>query len=398
MDNNKPETTEVDTNETVSTPLAKDDTSQTPKPATSVLKRAPRPSSRHRKLGSSWWVRLSIFISWLAASAAIAGCYWLYLQLNNQQTQQQDLVTHLSSIEARNQQLKQELQQSLSTPNQRITQLEQQQNDDAKAYQQLMSLQKAHKQLQERVAIVAQRSPNHWMASEAEYLVRMASRKIWLEKDPQTAASLLQAADNRIEAMKDPALHQLRKALAHDIAATQAMKTTDIAGSVYAIDAVIEQIANLPLNRVKTEISADPLTEPLTDSIDDWQTNLSKSFKQFVEGFITIRQRTTDLEPLLPIEQQWYLVENVRHKLLQAQFSLHNYDSQGYKNAIDYAQLWVKQYFDMSDRNTLNVLAQLDKLSGLTIESINAKQFQSTPLLQELITYGQMMPEEEPTL
>ena len=398
MDNNKPETTEVDTNETVSTPLAKDDTSQTPKPATSVLKRAPRPSSRHRKLGSSWWVRLSIFISWLAASAAIAGCYWLYLQLNNQQTQQQDLVTHLSSIEARNQQLKQELQQSLSTPNQRITQLEQQQNDDAKAYQQLMSLQKAHKQLQERVAIVAQRSPNHWMASEAEYLVRMASRKIWLEKDPQTAASLLQAADNRIEAMKDPALHQLRKALAHDIAATQAMKTTDIAGSVYAIDAVIEQIANLPLNRVKTEISADPLTEPLTDSIDDWQTNLSKSFKQFVEGFITIRQRTTDLEPLLPIEQQWYLVENVRHKLLQAQFSLHNYDAQGYKNAIDYAQLWVKQYFDMSDRNTLNVLAQLDKLSGLTIESINAKQFQSTPLLQELITYGQMMPEEEPTL
>ena len=398
MDNNKPETTEVDTNETVSTPLAKDDTSQTPKPATSVLKRAPRPSSRHRKLGSSWWVRLSIFISWLAASAAIAGCYWLYLQLNNQQTQQQDLVTHLSSIEARNQQLKQELQQSLSTPNQRITQLEQQQNDDAKAYQQLMSLQKAHKQLQERVAIVAQRSPNHWMASEAEYLVRMASRKIWLEKDPQTAASLLQAADNRIEAMKDPALHQLRKALAHDIAATQAMKTTDIAGSVYAIDAVIEQIANLPLNRVNTEISADPLTEPLTDSIDDWQTNLSKSFKQFVEGFITIRQRTTDLEPLLPIEQQWYLVENVRHKLLQAQFSLHNYDAQGYKNAIDYAQLWVKQYFDMSDRNTLNVLAQLDKLSGLTIESINAKQFQSTPLLQELITYGQMMPEEEPTL
>ena len=398
MDNNKPETTEVDTNETVSTPLAKDDTSQTPKPATSVLKRAPIPSSRHRKLGSSWWVRLSIFISWLAASAAIAGCYWLYLQLNNQQTQQQDLVTHLSSIEARNQQLKQELQQSLSTPNQRITQLEQQQNDDAKAYQQLMSLQKAHKQLQERVAIVAQRSPNHWMASEAEYLVRMASRKIWLEKDPQTAASLLQAADNRIEAMKDPALHQLRKALAHDIAATQAMKTTDIAGSVYAIDAVIEQIANLPLNRVNTEISADPLTEPLTDSIDDWQTNLSKSFKQFVEGFITIRQRTTDLEPLLPIEQQWYLVENVRHKLLQAQFSLHNYDAQGYKNAIDYAQLWVKQYFDMSDRNTLNVLAQLDKLSGLTIESINAKQFQSTPLLQELITYGQMMPEEEPTL
>ncbi|MCW3171265.1 uroporphyrinogen-III C-methyltransferase [Shewanella subflava] len=397
MDNNTPETTEVDTNETVLKPQAKDDSSKVTK-TPPTLKRAPGPSSRHRKLGSSWWVRLSILISWLAAGAAIAGCYWLYLQLNNQQAQQQKLVSDFSAVEVRNQQLKQELQQSLSAPNQRIAQLEQQQSDDAKAYQQLVSLQKAHQQLQERVAIVAQRSPNHWMASEAEYLVRMASRKVWLEKDPQTAVRLLQAADNRIEAMKDPALHQLRKALAHDIVTTQAIKITDIAGSVYAIDAVIDQIANLPLNRINTEISADPLTEPLTDSIDDWQTNLSKSFKQFVEGFITIRQRTTDLEPLLPLEQQWYLVENVRFKLLQAQLSLHNYDAQGYKSAIDYAKRWVKQYFDTNDRNTLNVLAQLDKLSGLTIESINTKQFQSTPLLQELMTYGQMMPEEEPTL
>jgi uroporphyrin-3 C-methyltransferase len=402
MENNKLESTEVDTHDVVSKPQAKGDSPQAAKAASPTPKRQPGPSSRHRKLRSSWWVRLSIFISCMAAGTAIAGCYWLYLQLNsqqeNQQNQQQEINAELTLLETNNQKLKQELQQSLSGPNQRIAQLEQQQVNDAKAYQQLAVLQQAQKQLQERVAIVAQRSPNHWMASEADYLVRMASRKLWLEKDPQTAASLLQSADNRIEAMKDPALHQLRKAIAQDIAATRSIKTTDVAGSVYAIDAVIDQVANLPLNQADTDLAVDELAEPLSDSIDDWQTNLSKSFKQFIEGFITIRERTTDLEPLLPLEQQWYLVENVRLKLLQAQFSLHNYDQQGYHSAINYAHRWVKQYFDTSDRRTQNTLAQLEVLSQLSIESVNAYQFKSTPLLQQLMTYGKMMPEEEPAL
>ncbi|UJF22614.1 uroporphyrinogen-III C-methyltransferase [Shewanella sp. OMA3-2] len=398
MENNKLESTDVDTHDLVSKPQAKGDSPQAAKAASPALKRQPGPSSRHRKLRSSWWIRLSIFISWLAAGTAIAGCYWLYLQLNSQQDQQQELAVELTVLETNNQKLKQELLQSLSGPSQRIAQLEQQQTNDAKAYQQLAVLQQAQKQLQERVAVVAQRSPNHWMASEADYLVRMASRKLWLEKDPQTAASLLQSADNRIEAMKDPALHQLRKAIALDIAATRSIKATDVAGSVYAIDAVIDQVANLPLNQADTDLTVDQLAEPLSDSIDDWQTNLSKSFKQFIAGFITIRERTTDLEPLLPLEQQWYLVENVRLKLLQAQFSLHNYDQQGYHSAIDYAHRWVKQYFDNKDRRTQNTLAELEELSQLSIESVNAYQFKSTPLLQQLMTYGKMMPEEEPAL
>lgn len=398
MENNKLESTEVDAHDVVSKPQAKGDSSPTAKTTSPTLKRPPGPSSRHRKLRSSWWVRLSIFISWLAAATAIAGCYWLYLQLNSQQNQQQELATELVTLETNNQKLKQELQQSLSEPSQRIAQLEQQQSNDAKAYQQLAVLQQAQKQLQERVAIVAQRSPNHWMASEADYLVRMASRKLWLEKDPQTATSLLQSADNRIEAMKDPALHQLRKAIAQDIAATRSIKTTDIAGSVYAIDAVIDQVATLPLHHANTDLTVDELAEPLSDSIDDWQTNLSKSLQQFIQGFITIRQRTTDLEPLLPLEQQWYLVENVRLKLLQAQFSLYNYDQQGYHSAINYAHRWIKQYFDSNDHRTLNTLAQLEQLSQLSIESANAYQFKSTPLLQQLMTYGKMMPEEEPAL
>jgi uroporphyrin-3 C-methyltransferase len=320
------------------------------------------------------------------------------MQLNNQQAQQQELTADIATLTQLEQTLSQDVKQALVAPTQRIAQLERQQSDDTKAYQQLAELKQAQQQLQQRVAMVAQRSPNHWMAAEAEYLVRMAGRKLWLEKDPQTAVSLLQTADNRIEAMKDPALHQLRKALAQDIAATQAIKTTDISGAVYKMDALIEQISRLPLNQVDTEVKADPLAAPISDSIDDWQTNLAKSFKQFMDGFITIRERTTDLEPLLPLEQHWYLVENVRHKLLQAQLALYNYDQQAYQSSVNYALNWTKQYFDINNSNTQQVIKQLEQLSQLEVESINGYQFKTTPLLQQLISYGEMMPAEEPTL
>src|SRR5699024_9209514 len=39
--------------------------------------------------------------------------------------------------------------------------------------------------------------PNDWMLAEAEYLVRMAGRKLWLEKDTTASAMMLANADER---------------------------------------------------------------------------------------------------------------------------------------------------------------------------------------------------------
>ncbi|MGZ9897195.1 uroporphyrinogen-III C-methyltransferase [Shewanella gaetbuli] len=402
MENNKLDSADINVTSASDNQASKDTNPKVKAELSPQAKRPPRPSSRKRRKASSWWVRLSILISWIAAGSAIAACYWLYMQLNQQQSIQQSIqqstTAKIASLEARNKALQQNISQAINEPIARIQKLEQQQKDDTKAYAELSELKQKHQQLQQRVNLVAQRNPNHWMAAEAEYLARMASRKLWLEQDPQTATKLLQAADSRIEAMKDPALNPLRKALAHDIVTTRALKTTDITGATYAIDAVIEQIAFLPLNQVNTEISHDDSVSQLSDSVDDWQSNLSKSVAEFLSGFITIRERTTDLEPLLPVEQQWYLIENVRHKLLQAQFALYNYDKKAYDNAISYAQRWTKQYFDTHHGQTQKVLSELDSLSKIDIEPLNTTQFKSTPLLQQLVNYGQMSQIEEPSL
>jgi uroporphyrin-3 C-methyltransferase len=328
---------------------------------------------------------------------SIAACYWLYLQLDQQSNGQTQLGQNISEQVTQNKSLKYELQQTAMATNKRIGTLEQQQLNDTKAYAKLAQLQQSNKQLQERVAVIAQRSPNHWMASEAEYLVRMAGRKLWLENDPQTAIGLLQSADERISAMKDPALTVLRKALADDITKVKALKTTDITNTIFDLDTLIDGLTQLPLNRVDENFADNKSTQQVTDSIDDWQQNLARTWHDLTDGFITIRKRTTDLEPLLSPEQQWYLVENIRNKLLQAQLALYRFDQLNYQQSISLADKWLQQYFDLSDPKTKTMIASLDKLAKVNIEKITLNKFQASPLLQQLVIYGEIMPTGEPT-
>ncbi|MGX9462010.1 uroporphyrinogen-III C-methyltransferase [Shewanella sp. A14] len=352
-------------------------------------------NSRRKAKPSSWWIRIGVMLSLVVAIIAIAACYWLYLQLNQQSNEQTQLAQNISEQIKQNTLLKSDFQQTIMTTNKRIALLEQQQLNDTKAYAKLAELQQSTKQLHDRVAIIAQRSPNHWMASEAEYLVRMASRKLWLENDPQTAIGLLQSADERISAMQDPALTVLRKALANDIVKVNALKTTDITNSIFELDTLMDGLTQLPLNRVDENFSKDTNAQPMTDSIDDWQQNLARTWHDLTDGFITIRKRTTDLEPLLTPEQQWYLVENIRNKLLQAQLSLYRFDQVNYQQSIALANKWLQQYFDLTDPKTEKTIETLDKLAKVTIEKISLNKFQATALLQQLVTYGEIMPTEE---
>ena len=371
MDNNQQDT--VDT--TLPESPTAEQSNHTPEPKVS-------PKKSNRRYASSWWVRVSLLLVFLLAVAGLGIAYYLFTQL---QIQQQQTL-----------QLTDELQQSLLSPLQRINSLEEQQQQDTQTSQHVSRLEAEQALLQERVATLSQRSPHHWMAAEAEYLVRMAGRKLWLEKDPQTAAGLLTAADERIEAMQDPALLPLRKALAHDIGNVNAIKGTDIAGTVFTLDALIGKLDKLSLNRSRSQAGEDvSASQGMTDSIDDWQTNLAKTWQALTEDFITIRKRTTDIAPLLSPEQQWYLVENIRNKLLQSQLALYRYDEVNYRQSLTMARKWIYQYFDLNDIATKETLDALDALVTLKLDPVTINKFESTARLKQLITYGELMSIEE---
>ncbi|WP_421230879.1 uroporphyrinogen-III C-methyltransferase [Aeromonas sp. 603079] len=280
-------------------------------------------------------------------------------------------------------QLKQQLASALSK-------IDQTSSKDAKQLaaldQNQQRLQGEMQGLQNRVLDLNDKRPNDWMLAESEYLVRMAGRKLWLEHDLVSAITLLGNADERIAALNDPSLMPIRKALAEDIAKLKGMPRIDREGLTLKLAALSDQIELLPLSTVSMpEAKAEP-DQAVSANPDEWESNLKKNWVKFTENFVTIRRRDGAVEALLSPQQEIFLRENLKTKLLQAQLSVYREQQALYEDSLDKAQRWLTQYFDTDNSATRYMQGEIDKLKGEQIQIDYPAQFKTQAMLEQVLT------------
>ncbi len=124
------------------------------------------------------------------------------------------------------------------------------------------------------------RQPSDWLIHEAEYLVRVAARTMWLEQDTRAAIGLLRDADNRLKELNQPKFLPVRSLINEDIEALALMPILQNQEAILTLMALNKQIETLviitpeqTMERVKKDIV-------LTDNIEDWQENLGKSSRK----------------------------------------------------------------------------------------------------------------------
>ncbi|AYV35667.1 uroporphyrinogen-III C-methyltransferase [Aeromonas veronii] len=240
--------------------------------------------------------------------------------------------------------------------------------------------------LQNRILDLNDKRPNDWMLAESEYLVRMAGRKLWLEHDLVSAITLLGNADERIAALNDPSLMPIRKALAEDIAKLKGMPRIDREGLTLKLAALSDQIELLPLSTVSMpEAKAEP-DQAVSTNPDEWESNLKKNWVKFTENFVTIRRRDGAVEALLSPQQEIFLRENLKTKLLQAQLSVYREQQALYEDSLDKAQRWLTQYFDTDNSATRYMQGEIDKLKGEQIQIDYPAQFKTQAMLEQVLT------------
>ena len=264
---------------------------------------------------------------------------------------------------------------------------------NSKDAQQLAVLGKSQQQqqealdaLQNKVLDLDDKRPNDWMLAESEYLVRMAGRKLWLEHDIVSAITLLGNADERIKALNDPSLMPIRKALAEDIAQLKGMPRVDREGLTLKLAALSDQIELLPLSTVSMpQAKAEP-DQAVSANPDEWESNLKKNWVKFTENFITIRRRDGAVEALLSPQQEIFLRENLKTKLLQAQLAVYREQQALYTDSLEKAQRWLTQYFDTDNSATQYMQSELDKLKGEQIQFDYPDQFKTQAMLEQVLT------------
>jgi len=337
----------------------------------------PQPETTEKKHGSN---KTSLALSAIAIAIALAAGIGLYglvkKQATNQTATSDALVTQVTALQQAQQTQKAELDAVIK---QQAAQL-------ADANRQQAELTKQLDEMQQKVATISGTDAKTWLLAQADFLVKLAGRKLWSDQDVTTAAALLKSADASLGDMNDPSLITARRALTEDIASLATVSQVDYDGIILKVNQLSNQIDNLRLADNNDDDSPmDSDSGELSSSLSEWRINLQKSWQNFMDSFITVRRRDETAVPLLAPNQDVYLRENLRSRLLVAAQAVPRHQEETYKQALDNVSTWVRAYYDTDDATTTAFLEDVDKLSQQNITMNVPDKLESQPILEKLM-------------
>lgn len=345
-----------------------------------------RPAGK-AKTGFLWFFTI---INLLLLGAVIAGAYWGWMLWQNQQQQQTSffaqqesvLATQLASAAkqqadlanaiAANQLVKEDWQQQSLAEQERLDVLS-------------AAIQQNNQQIASnlsKVSEIAGRRPADWLLAEANYLLNIAGRKLWLEHDVDSAILMLQAADSRLQDMAEPSLLVVREKLASDISTLQQLNPLSTTAIALDISGLTKQVDNLPLTFFKKPENSNSEMALSTDDAD-WYDNLVNSINHVLAGFFSVKKITTDIKPFMSEQQRWLVKEQLKFSLLSAQTAALQEQWPVFKDAINNALVLVNTQFDGQSLNVSQFTAGLQTLLNSEIDKNYPQQFAASNAMQD---------------
>ncbi|EPH5257505.1 uroporphyrinogen-III C-methyltransferase [Vibrio cholerae] len=328
----------------------------------------PQPNSQGKKLAS---------VALLLVLALGAGFAYVHQQQKSEFNNQLQAVR--AELKQTRDALNAQLEQTVSKATSQATEI------THRAETVLEQQQKSIESLQLAVADIKGRRPNDWLLAEADYLVKLAGRKLFLEHDVETATQLMESADQRIAALNDPSLTALRKAMANDITTLKNIPLIDRDGLVLRLISLQQQIDSLPLANAILPADQPQTSQAVSENIDDWQTNLKNSLKAFADNFITFRSRDGNVIPLLSPTQHFYLRENLQAKLETAIKGVYTEQQTLYRTALDTAAQWSTSFFNPDDKAVQSFNAALAQLAEQQVQVEYPVKLQAQQQLADVI-------------
>lgn len=333
-------------------------------------------NSDKKRRGGAPAIALSLVAIAIALASGVGLWNWSKQQLTTQSATNDMLVAQLTALQKQQDDQKAAFDKILSAQTAQLSDTQKLQAAQAKQLD----------ELQQKVATISGADSNTWLLSQADFLVKLAGRKLWSDQDVTTAAALLKSADASLADMNDPSLLPARKAITQDLSTLSALTQVDYDGIILQLNQLSNQIDNLRLaDNTTNDSPMDADSSELSGSLSEWRQNLSKSWHHFMDSFITIRRRDETAVPLLAPNQDVYLRENLRSRLLIAAQAVPRHQNDVYRQSLDTVATWVRAYYDTNDAATKAFLQRVDSLGQQTVSMNVPDVLQSQPILEKLM-------------
>jgi len=213
---------------------------------------------------------------------------------------------------------------------------------------------------------------NAWLLAEAEYYMQIANAQLQLAGNPHLAALALHMADERVTQLADPALIEVRRTLADELAALEAMENPDIEGITLTLSSLARVVDTLPLRQASTR--RDDAEVPGDDELGAFERAWA-SVKGVASGLVRVTPPDESAIPLMSPDAEYFLRTNLTLQLQVARLALLRGEQAVFQQSLDDASSWLRTYFDASSaqvESALDTIAEIrDDLYPVTAPDIS---------------------------
>lgn len=208
-----------------------------------------------------------------------------------------------------------------------------------------------------------------WLIADAEYLLSVASQRLHLVGDVETAIMALEAADQRLRESEDASVFSVREQVAKEVALLRDVPAIDVVGTYSAIQSLKDQMPQLA---VLLPYAGKPLTESKQvhqhEEKQQADHGMLNSALHVFEGYVTVKHSDEPITHILTEEEAGFILQQLGVKLEMVKIALVQQNDPIYKSSIADATQWLKENFTANTQFN-SFITQLDQLNKIQLRS-----------------------------
>jgi len=317
---------------------------------------APPPSATEPRGWARWRERLDWRVVVIAVLALLLALSWLDTRLRMSAVQR-DLARELASSARAGQEVRDlaaEARQSMRDLEFRIGMLE---SRFSEAQNQRLALEGLYLELS--------RSRDERVLAEVEQMLLLAGQQLQLAGNLKAALIALETADSRLQRADSAQFANLRRAIAGDIERLKSAPFLDVVGISLRLDKLAHNVDDMTLAMFERPPQEVPAEAPGRDGA---LVRIAREAWQDIKSLVRVQRVESQDVPLVAPNQQFFLRENLRMRLLSARFALLAREGDAFRADVLSAHDWLQQYFDVRDKRVAGALSALDQLARTEVD------------------------------
>lgn len=212
---------------------------------------------------------------------------------------------------------------------------------------------------------------NAFPLAEVDFLLRLADSKLKLERNVTSARLALDAAQQRLKTVNESSLAPVQTMLTEAIASLRGVQLPDISALAHKVVEMEKEVGDLPLQinsgvpNIKDRVKPSTKVALSADAERSWWDRSTEAVWNQFKDIVVIRRVRSEAPPLIAMEEEFFLRQNLRLELESMRMALLRGDAQSYQDSAALVRKWTETYFDVQDARVTAFLSQLQALQTI---------------------------------